>query len=483
MKNVERAIAALAVLSALFTLAFVGYSFLYSPQNPVASEIHFEAYRVARKLPLYVDPFVGAWEDGAPPSRYYVLYTPIFPTLVGMVARVVGGASLTLATVQWVGRTIAVGSWLALQILVVVFAPKERRKTTLLATLLGAGIYFVARNAASMSPDTFATLLVCTGVLRAVVKDEIDPIAAVLLIAGPFVKPSCLGGVAGAAIVLLAQRRPGWLRGFLAGIGTFVVFLGICHLASDGAWLTHITSSTGQPLTLTRWVQEMGSRSVVLGIPHAVVAWVAYERKTTWLALGPLLGSLAWATFMMAKHGSGSHYWLEPTTLAVIVISRMPAATGERTVERYLPIGALVFAVLVAVTSWPPYLEEPSRVRWHDAKFAALKQRIPRRPGDFILSSDFEVEMQLDEGHISVPAWQSGFLARAGKFPKEAWQADLVRPEVTYVVSAVDPRLPPGKTNDEIVELSPFYDILKEPLLASFDFYDDIGGMFVFKRR
>lgn len=472
MKHVERAVTVLAVLSALFTAAFVAYTFLYSPQNPVASEIQFEAWRVARKLPLYVDPWKGAWENGPPPSRYYVLYTPVFPSLVGLLS------GRELESVRTVGRSIAVLAWLAFHIPVVVFAPKDRKRVTLIASLLAASIFFVSRHAASMSPDTLATALVCGGVLRAVIKDEIDPIAAILLIAGPFVKPSCLGGVAGAAVVLFAQRRPGWLRGLVAGLGTFVVFLGLCHVASDGNWFTHIKSSTGQPLTLTRWIQEFGSRALVLGVPHLVVVWLAYKRKTTWLVLGPLIGSLAWATFMMAKHGSGSHYWFEPTGLALIAISRMSKREAE---PAWLPIGALAFAIVTAITSWPQYIKEPARVKHHDDTVAALRAHIPDT--DYVVSSDYEMEMALNHGHISVPAWQSAFLARSGKFPKEEWQKDLVRPEVRYVAIALDPRLPPGETNDEKVELMPFYDILKEPLFDTFDFDAVVGGMFVFKRK
>jgi hypothetical protein len=383
--------------------------------------------------------------------------------------------------VQHVGRTVAVLSWLAFHVPVVVLAPKDRRRTTFIAALLAASIYFVSRHAASMSPDTLATALVCGGVLRAVIKDEIDPLAAVLLIAGPFVKPSCLGGVAGAALVHVVLRKPGWLRGLLAGLGTFVVFIGICHVASDGNWLTHIKSSTGQPLTLTRWIQEFGSRVLILGLPHAVVAWLAIKRKTTWLAVGPLIGSMAWATFMMAKHGSGSHYWFEPSGLALITISRMPAASETRETGSWIPLGALAFAILSAITSWPQYLQEPARVKHHDDLVAALRAHIPAT--DYVVSSDYEIEMTMNQGHISVPAWQSAFLARSGKFPKEEWQKDLVRPEVRWVAIALDPRQPPGRTNDEQVELMPFYDILKEPLFDTFEFDANVGGMFVFKRK
>ncbi len=479
----EVLVAILAVLSALATIVFVAYAFFRSPQNPVAAEIGFEALRVARGLPLYVDPWQGAWEDGAPPSRWYVLYTPMFPWIVGKLSVLFGKPSLE--SIRVVGRVVAASAWLVVHVAPVVLAPKDKRRVTAIAAMLGAGVYFVSRHAASMSPDTLATALVIAGVVRAVRRDRIDPISAVLLISAPFIKPSCLGGVAGAALVHLALRRPGWIRSTIAALGAALLLIVACHLASDGNWLSNISRSTGQPLTLTRWVQELGSRIVVLGVPHAVVAWLAWRRKVTWLVVGPLLGSIAWTTFMMAKHGSGSHYWLEPTGLAVIAISRMPAAVEEREpawLSRALPWAGVVFGVMVAITSWPRYVAEPARYRFHDAIFDAVDAHCVRKPGEFVVSSDLELELALN-GRISVPAWQTGFLARTGKFPAEAWREDLARPEVRWLALAIDPRLPPGTSNDEQVELSPFYDVLKPVVMEHYVFDQNVAGIFVFHRK
>jgi hypothetical protein len=260
-----------------------------------------------------------------------------------------------------------------------------------------------------------------------------------------------------------------------------------CHLASDGAWLSNISRSTGQPLTLTRWLQEFGSRVMVLGVPHVVVAWLAWRRRVNWLVVGPLLGSIAWTTFIMAKHGSGSHYWLEPTGLALIALSRMPVR-GEALVKepvwlaRGLPWASVVFGVLVLIVSWPRYVHEPARYRLHDEVAAAVDRHCVRKPGEFVVSSDLELELSLN-GRISVPAWQTGFLARNGRFPADAWRADLVRPEVRWIALAIDPRQPPGTSNDEKVELSPFYDVLKDVVLDNYAFDEIVAGMFVFRRK
>jgi hypothetical protein len=475
----EILVAIVAVLSALATLAFVAYAFVKGPQNPVAAEIGFEALRVARKLPLYVDPWKGAWEDGAPPARYYVLYTPMFPWIVGKLS------SPNLESIRVVGRLIAVTAWLVAHVVPVAFAPKDKRWVTGIAAMLGAGIYFVSRHAASMSPDTLATALVCLGIVRTVRRDRIDPVAAVLLITAPFIKPSCLGGVAGAALVHLALRRPGWIRTTVAAAAAGLALMLACHLASDGQWLSNISRSTGQPLTLTRWLQEFGGRVMVLGVPHLVVLWLAWRRKVTWLVVGPLAGSIAWTTFMMAKHGSGSHYWLEPTSLALIAISRIPLHDPTREpawLPRVLPWAAVAFGVLACAISWPRYLQEPARYRRHDEIAILVDRHCVRKEGEFVVSSDLELELWLN-GRFSVPAWQSGFLARSGRFPADAWRQDIARPEVRWLALAIDPRLPPGTSNDEQVELSPFYDVLKDVVFEHYVFDQVVAGMFVFRRK
>ena len=64
------------------------------------------------------------------------------------------------------------------------------------------------------------------------------------------------------------------------------------------------------------------------------------------------------------------------------------------------------------------------------AAFAEIARHCERGAGDFVVSSDVDLELALN-GRISVPSWQTGFLARKGTFPAEAWRADLVRPRDT----------------------------------------------------
>jgi hypothetical protein len=62
----------------LAAIAFVIHAFSHRPEDPVEAELVSEALRVAHGYPLYVDPAISAWKDGAP-SRFHVLYTPVWP--------------------------------------------------------------------------------------------------------------------------------------------------------------------------------------------------------------------------------------------------------------------------------------------------------------------------------------------------------------------------------------------------------------------
>src|SRR5579884_3638140 len=45
---------------------------------PGETEVLFEASRIRAGLPLYVDPVVGAFDYGAVPARYFVVYPPLW---------------------------------------------------------------------------------------------------------------------------------------------------------------------------------------------------------------------------------------------------------------------------------------------------------------------------------------------------------------------------------------------------------------------
>lgn len=464
-------LAASAALAVVAT-GFVVFALTRRPDNPVEAELVFEALRVARGQPLYVDPTIGAWEDGGPPSRFYVLYTPVWPWLLAQL----GGPNVE--AIRGAGRAVAAAAWLVIFALPVAAASRERRRTVAIAALLGLGLYFLARNAPSATPDTLAVALACVGLVRVARRGHVDPLSAALFAVAPLVKPSCLGVLCGVAIAHVAARESGRFRSAMAGAAAASAVALFCHVTSDGTWLTHIIRSTGQPLTLTRFVEQMGSRFVVLGLPHLVIAILAIRRRAALVVVAPLVASLVWSSFSMAKHGSGTQYWLEPTMAAIVAIAFMPPGRAPRALRSAGPLAV----VLVAVLSLPAYWRELAEWRVNDAEILLVDRHCAREKGEVVVSSEAALELALD-GRVLVPDWQSSFLARRGTFPAQAWRNDLRDPHARWLVLAFDPAVPAEDTNDARIEVSAFRDVLRPVIDESFVRDARIGRYVVFRRR
>jgi hypothetical protein len=461
---------ALASATALVALVFVVVAFARRPYNPVEAELSFEALRVARGHPLYVDPRVGAWEAGAPASRYYVLYTPLWPWLVARL----GGE--TLDGIRAAGRAVSAAAWAVALLAPVTWPTRDRRRDVALAALLAAGLVFLARNVPAGTPDTLAAALACVAMVRAARRDRFDAVSASLLVLAPFVKPSSVGALAGASIALVATR-PERLRAITAGAATALGLAAACHAASGGQWIDHLVRSTAQPLSFERWLDETGSRFFVLGLPHGALALVALRRRASPVVLAPFVGSLAWTTFSMAKNGSGTHYWLEPTALALVVLGALPAYPGS--VASRVP--AIALGAAIAIVSVPAFVRDARTWRDRADAIAAIDRHCVRDEGDIVMSTDVELELILD-GRILVPEWQSSFLVHVGRFPVEGWRDALRDDRVKYVALAFDPHEPlHRRLGDD--QVSAYRWELLDVLDREFELDDRVAGMVVYRRR
>lgn len=467
---------AIALLAAASGLAFVVWSLATRPPSLVEAELVFEALRPARGLPLYVDPLRGAWEDGAPASRFYVLYTPVWPLVIGKLA----GPSL--CAVRDLGRTVSFGAWLVVCAAPLRAATREGRARAAVAALLAAGLFLLTRNAPVGTPDTLAAALSCVGLARAVRAGRVDALSAVLLVAAPFVKPSCLGIVTGVALAHLAARvRPDGRalgRAALAGGVTLVALLVACHLASGGEWLQHLARSTGQPVSFVRWAEQQGTRAPLLGLPHLVVAVVAWRQRTTPLALLPLVTSLAWSSFSMAKSGSGTHYWFEPTAAAAVTLGVMPAL-GPRAAKAWTAVGG-AFAAFAGATSLASAAAEVASYGRFGARIEALERRCTRGKDDVVVSTDVTVELAMN-GRLLVPEWQTSYLVHDGRFPARVWEADLRHPHVRWLVLREDVRAPSARRDDAYVSV--FSRELRATVEEEFELDGVVDGLFVYRRR
>jgi hypothetical protein len=472
---------AVAFVCAAAGLAYLAAGLTNRPYAAAEAEMVFEASRIQRGFPLYVDPAAGAWEMGPPPSRYYVLYTPMWPWLLAaMSPRSLGG-------IRSVGR--AASALLLLLTLASILRASHPRSRATVATgaLLALGFAMLVRETGYAEADVPAVALASAALLRMNRRRGLDPLSAALLAATPLLKPSVLGGAAGAvAAHVIAHRRTGarQLAGpLVAGAAVGAGIIACFHLASHGAWLTHVVRATGQTISFERWVQEFGSRAVFFGLPHAAVCAVAARRRAGLFATLPLAASTAWSTFAIAKHGSGTHYWLEPTMAALIALGRSPPPEAPAARVPWVAWAGTAFVLAAAASSLAafPTLRETDRAM--AATLAGVRARCPLGPGEVLVSTFGAFELEID-GRIVVPDWQNAYLIRAGKFPLEEWRRDLASPAgARWFVARADFADPVPARIEGITEVSSYRKELRDVIDAHFLYREAIGNVLVFERK
>jgi hypothetical protein len=486
----ERRVAfAVAVVCAACGLVFLAHALLARPYGTVEAELVFEASRIARRLPLYVDPYAGAWDAGPPPSRYYVLYTPIWPWVL---AHLPGPASPTLESMRTGGRLLNAVLWvLTLGALVRASTPANRLAVAT-GACLALGFSALVREAGLATADMPAVALSSIGLARLARKGRLDALSAAALVAAPLVKPSVLGGAAGAYTAHVLANRRGGARLLAEPIASGALVAGamaaLYHVWSDGQWLVHIARATGQTLSFERWVREFGGRAALLGAPHIAVLVLALRRRAPLVATLPLATSIAWASFAMAKHGSGTHYWLEPTVAALVTLGVLPVAAtasgSDETARPWLAWAGIALALAVAAESLPVFWRAPEEDRAAHLRVDAIRRRCPLRGGQVLVSDDPTLELEID-GRIIVPVWQNSYLIRAGTFPLQAWREDLARPEVAWFVHDAAFLQPAPEHIAGITEVNAFRRELRDVIEANFvrDPSTEDGGLLVFHRR
>jgi hypothetical protein len=469
---------AVALGCAACGLAIVVYSLWRRPYGAVEAELVFQASRIQKGFPLYVDPAVGAWEQGPPPSRYYVLYTPLWPWLL---ARISPGH---LEATRLAGRLVNAVLLLTALVAVVRTSKPANRLTVATGAALALGFEMLVREATLADADMPAVLLSTFGLLRMNARRGLDSVSAPLLALTPLVKPSVLGGAAGAVLAHVIVHRRSGLRRLLSplAVGAIVgaALIALFHVWSDGAWLSHIVRATGQTLSIERWFREFGARAFFLGAPHALVCLLAVRAGSPLFATLPLASSIAWATFSMAKHGSGTHYWLEPTMAALIALGRMPSSSSLSSPP--LRWAGLAFVCAATGVSLVGLAGAPARYETARNRVAGVRAACPLGPGDVVVAGSADLELEVD-GRVIVPAWQSAYLIRTGRFPLEAWREDLARPQVRCLVHEHDYLDPPPERIEGITEVSPFRKELHDVVEKNFVLYTEFDGLLVFRRR
>jgi hypothetical protein len=430
LPTLSRLTLAVAALTALAGLVFLVYGVGARPYTAIEAEIVFQVDRLQHHLPLYTDPAEGAWEMGEPPSRYNVLYPPLWLELLARVP------THSLVGTRTFARAMSVALLLFSLVIIVRGARRENRDVVLVGALLTLGLEMVVRGAGLASTDLPAISLSIAGLVRANRKGRIDVASAVMLAMAPFVKHAVLGVTIGAFAAHVLTNRKSGLRSLatplLAAALTGFSFVAYYHWLSGGVWLLHLVRATGQSLSFERWVHTFANRVALLGLPHAVVLILAIRRRAPLLAIAPLGASLAWTILTLAKHGSTTHYWLEPSLAALVAVGVLP----RRPARAWRPLG-LALAVAVAVSSLPAFARVPAIYRQWPQQIADVRSACSLSSGQTAMSNDVRVEVELDD-RVIIPAWQTSHMARSGNFPIEKWRADLLRPAVRCLVTAPD---------------------------------------------
>jgi hypothetical protein len=383
------------------------------------AEVVFEASRLRRGLPLYVDPLVGAHEYGEPPSRFYVTYPPIWAWVV---SRVPDGAALVFA------RITSTAAWFGSLAVLAVRARRESRAEAILAAAFVAGIWVLANFATVGRPDSLACAIAAVALERSIRKGRVDDLSVALFVLVPWVKPTLLGvptfAILGGA--LADKQRAKRVIGFailLAGASAVIAFVG-----SGGAIFAHVVRSNAQPFASEAWLGQVPSRLPFFAPLFVWAGWVGLRDRAApgaRIGLAALGGGIGWTLFALAKTGSSSNYWMEPCIAAVALIARAspaPFRFGHGPPTHAL--AALLAVVWADVASVSAALHHAALER-ADAMFvASVRRRCGVDEGSVIAADEAGIEL-VANGRLLTPTYQMVHLVRSGAYPSRPWISDL----------------------------------------------------------
>lgn len=496
------ALAAIVVAtSVVATLAWAALTSKARLLDGVEGEVLFEAARLREGLRLYVDPAEGAYEYGAVPARYLVLYPPLWSKALSL---------LPAAYAALFARALSTAAYLGLLGFVVAWAPKPRRLATALFAGLVAGTFVLALYATSARPDGLAVVLAGLALHRAAHRASaaapaadpvvrIDAVAGALFALAVWLKPNVIGAVPGAvlgamlATIARGARVGAALRGVLPALGAMAavsaVVAGVLTIGTGKAWAIHLFASTGQPPSLALWQSQLLSRAPFFAFPLLGALYVGLRPPRdpgATVAGFALLTSIVWCVACLAKIGSASNYFLEPCVAATIVMARADVP-DLRAPGRSGAAGRLAFALAAflqaawnGTASVKSAIEHVRAAPVRAATVASARASCGARPSDVILADEPGLELMMN-GRIVATPFQSTHLARRGRFDVDAWIADVRRPEVACLVMQTDLLARPAA--DVRVEHDAFGPELRRTLADRFELVFERGGLFVYKVR
>ena len=414
---------AVMAAAALASLAYALLTLAERPLDGVEGEVLFEGERLRAGVAIYTDPVAGVSDYGPIPSRFYVLYPPLWAWLTSWVPP---------RSAMLVARTVACFSWFGLLTAIVVRAPQERKSMASVAALFTAGVYTLALYGAAARPDALAVAFAGTALVRSVSRGKLDMMAAGLFAFAAWTKPNVLGLAAGVFVVQLLLDRRVFGRAVAAALFVTGGIAMVLQQASNGMWLDHLLRATGQPASLSLWAEQVPSRLQFLGAPIAAalfVAWRARQAPGAKLALGALVASTSWTLLSLAKIGSATNYWMEPMIGVCVVAAFVPFELPRDGRLGWACAGAALFQSLwTGVATLKSSREAVDASRVHAAFVQRARTSCAPGVDEVILADEPGLELMLNGRVITTP-FQMTHLAKRGKYPLEPWIADVLRVE------------------------------------------------------
>jgi hypothetical protein len=459
-----------AAAACVATLAFALGTLPVRPLDGSEGNLLFDAARIRDHLPLYVDPLRGAWDYGPVPSRYYVLYTPLWSALL---------AALPASAAPFAGRALAAGAWFGLLTGIATGAPAPNRRAAMAGALFLGGAYPLTLFGAAARPDSLALLLAGLATIRCVRSGRVGAAEGALFALAAFVKPNVFAAGVGAIAMDVARRRGKAWPACVAAAVTSAACAAALHLASRGAWIEHLARSTQTSMSARLWIDQMGSRLPFFALPLGLAAWCA-GRARAHVVLGALAASSAWTLWSLAKIGSASNYWMEPCVVGLAAIARLPLPSPGpvgRAAGGVVMIAQALWTGVAAVRSSLESIDAAPRAR---AAILASRARCGAGPSAIIIAEEAGIEEMVDGRVVQQPV-ELVHLTRLGKYPEDLWEADVRRREVRCLVMLSDLLERPASRVD--VEHDLFGPPMRAALRSRFELVGQEAGVRWYRAR
>ena len=399
------------------------------------AEVLFEAARIRAHLPLYTDPLKGVFDYGPLPTRYYVLYAPLWPYLLSFVPT-------SAATI--VARSVSTCAWLGALVGLARLRVPERRTAAAMAAAYGAGVFVIANFASSGRPDSIAVALAGVALGRSIKRGAVDVVAAALFALAAWFKPNVIGLGVGAVLasslvtpVLDAGKRA---LGVAAGaLAVSVPLVWLLHAVSGGVWLEHLERSVGQSMMLHHWWNQLWRRALFL-VPVLFTAWIGVRERASpppRIAFAAFASALVWSVVSIGKIGAASNYWMEPAMGAVGVFAASPIRDMRPRAKVALWTLGAFHAVWLAAASVGSVVDAFEALPARQALILRAKDACALGPTSVLFSDSSGAEYE-GNGRIVSPGFQIEWLIFTGRFPAALRIADIERPEARCVLVESD---------------------------------------------